>query len=76
MSNKRTIPGELTVAFQKKNVGKYVPSVTDYDIPFMERPAIKEILTIKEAVNHFLSRMRILIWLNAMYKDCINVLRC
>ena len=41
MSNKRTDCSNLTVAMQKKNDGKYVASVTDYDIPYMEGSAIK-----------------------------------
>ena len=60
MSSKRTECSNLTVAMQKKKCWNYVASVTDDDIPYMERPAIKgkttkkkEKLTIKEAANHF-----------------------
>ena len=42
MSNKRTDCSNLTVAMQKKKSGgKNIASVTDYDIPYMEIPAIK-----------------------------------
>ena len=40
MSNERTDCSNFTVAM-RKNGGKYVASVTDYDIPYMERPVIK-----------------------------------
>ena len=41
MWNKRTDCSNLKVAMQEKKGKKYVASVTDYDIPYMERPAIK-----------------------------------
>ena len=41
MSSKRTDYSNLTVALQKKKGRKKVASVTDYDISYMERPAIK-----------------------------------
>ena len=42
MSNKRTDCSNLTVAMQKKKKrGKNIASVTDYDIPYMERPTKK-----------------------------------
>ena len=44
MSNKRIDCSNLTVAMQKQNGGSYVASVTDYDIPYMERPTINGII--------------------------------
>ena len=41
MSNKPTDCRDLTVAMQKKKNGKYVASIAKYDIPYVERPAIK-----------------------------------
>ena len=55
MSNKRTDCSNLTAAMKRKNGGKYVASVTDFDIPHMKRPALKR------ALNHFLLRVPILI---------------
>ena len=68
MSNKCTDCSNLTVAMQKYG-GKYVASVTNYDIPTIHRKtghkrkeqSKTEILTVKGAVNHFFLRMRILI---------------
>ena len=54
MSNKRTHWSNLTVALQKKkNGGKNVASVTDYDIPYMERLAINGIFNHKKSCQSF-----------------------
>ena len=53
MSNKRRDCSNLTVGMPKKNGGKYVANVTDSDIPYMERAAIKVNINHKRNFQSF-----------------------